>query len=123
LSGIFGWIWLLGTLAGLVCIVSAIFGHAHWWVAISVLIGAQICKGLCREYRLAGQKAIVDAIAAGQMPSDSENRGLQESDNAARAELSRILSSAEQLVEQWAELLESSALSPYHAESVAGSRG
>jgi len=117
LSGVFGWIWLLGTLAALVCIVTAIFGHTHWWVAISILVGAQICKGLCREYRMAGQKAVDDAIAAKQMPSDSKNRGLQESDAAARVELSRVLSSAEQLVEQWAELLETSALSYYLAES------
>jgi len=73
IGGIFAWIWLLGTLAGVVWIIGAIFGSFSWWKAIGLIVGAQFAKVVHRDYRSAAQKAIQDGIAAGQIHIDATN--------------------------------------------------
>lgn len=74
IGGIFGWIWILGTLTGVAWMAAAVLGRASWLIAISVLLVAQFTKVVAREYNRAAQKAIAEGVAAGQIAIDANNQ-------------------------------------------------
>jgi hypothetical protein len=84
IAGIFSWLWLLGSLAGIAWLLGALFGDFSWLITIGLLVGAQFAKAVHREYRRASQKAIEDGIAAGQIYIDA-NKTARPVDSAAGA--------------------------------------
>jgi hypothetical protein len=74
IGGVFGWIWMLGTVIGIGWIVAAFLGHASWLAGVGVVLGAQFAKAVAREYNKAARKAIANGIAAGQIVVDAANQ-------------------------------------------------
>ena len=79
----FGWIWILGSLAGVGWIIAAAVGHASWLLGIGVFLGAQFAKAVAREYNRAAQKAIADGVTAGQIQIDANNQARPIEDSGA----------------------------------------
>lgn len=118
-GGVFGWVWILGTLVGIGWIVAAAVGDASWLIGIAVFLGAQFAKAVAREYNRAEQKAIADGVAAGETFIDAGGhaRPLNSGDRASsRAAIDSAFSWADNLVDQYAALLEHQTKSPYFWE-------
>lgn len=74
ISGLFGWLWLGGSLAGVVLILMALFGDNSWWLAIGVFLAAQFCKSVSRSYTQAAQEAMREGLANGALSAEANGR-------------------------------------------------
>ena len=73
IGGVFGLLWIAGSLVGIIWIFVAAFSAWSWWKAIGVFLGSQFCKAVTREYNASAQKEIREGLDAGALVIGPDN--------------------------------------------------
>lgn len=116
-GGLFGWLWLLGSLVGLSWIIAAIFSDASWLLGLAILFGSQLSRSVADGFNRAAQKVGRDGVAAGQIVVDAKGQAYRATSMPfTRASLEDAFSSADTIVDRYAALLKRSTMSPYFSE-------